>query len=250
MNEHHGEIKVSLSNPAKILRAYMRCSGVTDAKQLAAELDIPIRTIQRLKLECAFVVDGNAKCAIYGAGVADGSANSAIYGAPQPPNTPDMALAQDLHSRAGATKELPTEVLISKIDSPLIAPKALETALPEAIPSTSRKPSKRGTRLDPDWQLPDDWRQWARTIFPASTDASVSEQAAIFRDYWISKPGAQACKLDWEATWRNWCRKGLSAAGNVRQPQHTGSWKPQGPSLIERLRARAVECEPVVEYAA
>jgi hypothetical protein len=49
---------------------------------------------------------------------------------------------------------------------------------PEAKPA-----AKRGTRLDRDWQLPDDWRVWARTNFPASTDASVSEQAAIFRDF-------------------------------------------------------------------
>jgi hypothetical protein len=66
---------------------------------------------------------------------------------------------------------------------------------------------------------------WARTNFPASTDAQVFDQAAQFRDYWIAKPGAQACKLDWEATWRNWCRKGLSAAGTVRKPQYTGSYR-------------------------
>jgi uncharacterized protein YdaU (DUF1376 family) len=92
----------------------------------------------------------------------------------------------------------------------------------DSQPKAFRKSTQRGTRLDPNWQLPDDWRMWARTIFPASTDASVAEQAACFRDYWIAKPGAQACKLDWEATWRNWCRRGLSAAGSVRQPQHTG----------------------------
>jgi hypothetical protein len=62
---------------------------------------------------------------------------------------------------------------------------------------------------------------WARTIFPAASIDEIDSQAAQFRDYWIAKPGAQACKLDWEATWRNWCRRGLSQAGN-RKPQHTG----------------------------
>jgi len=32
----------------------------------------------------------------------------------------------------------------------------------------------------------------------------VSEQ---FRDYWLAKSGADACKADWEATWRNWVRR-------------------------------------------
>ena len=28
-----------------------------------------------------------------------------------------------------------------------------------------------------------------------------------FRDYWISKSGKEASKMDWLATWRNWLRK-------------------------------------------
>jgi hypothetical protein len=30
---------------------------------------------------------------------------------------------------------------------------------------------------------------------------------AAFADYWRAKPGAGGTKLDWDATWRNWCRK-------------------------------------------
>jgi len=93
-----------LSNPAKILLAYMRAAGITDAKQLSTELNIPIRTIQRLKLECASVVDSNAN-----------SAKDAIYGAPKTPNAPDMAFsdapnAPDMAPLARANKESPSEI--------------------------------------------------------------------------------------------------------------------------------------------
>jgi hypothetical protein len=99
-----------------------------------------------------------------------------------------------------------------------------DTDITPLPPKRGATKSKRGERLPDDWQLPDDWRMWARTTYPASTDAQVTEQAEQFRDYWIAKPGAIACKLNWEATWRNWCRRGLSAAGVVRQPQYTGSY--------------------------
>ena len=33
------------------------------------------------------------------------------------------------------------------------------------------------------------------------------EVAAKFRDHWISQPGQRGVKVDWLATWRNWCRE-------------------------------------------
>ena len=32
-------------------------------------------------------------------------------------------------------------------------------------------------------------------------------ELANFRDYWTAKAGKDACKLDWQATWRQWARK-------------------------------------------
>lgn len=104
--------------------------------------------------------------------------------------------------------------------------------------------AKRGARLDGEWELPAEWRMWARTNFPASTDAQVFDQAAQFRDYWIAKPGAQACKLDWEATWRNWCRRGLSQLAHVRQPQHTGRYHdPDSPAAMSARAIARVKAE-------
>jgi hypothetical protein len=48
------------------------------------------------------------------------------------------------------------------------------------------------------------------------SEAHVRNEAAKFRDYWVSKSGRDAAKLDWEATWRNWIRnsgRGLGSQG-------------------------------------
>lgn len=146
---------------------------------------------------------------------------------------PDCADLARNDSRA--SKESPSEIVIlqGEVISPLTPQLVRQpdpVALYEAI--TALKPQRqprqpRGSRLAGEWTLPADWREWARTNCFASDD-EITRQADTFHDFWISKPGAQACKLDWEATWRNWCRKAFSSAGRhsgfIRQPQHTGSF--------------------------
>jgi hypothetical protein len=196
---------MTMSNPAKILLAYMRCSGISDAKQLATDLDIPIRTIQRLKLECAT----SANDAISGAA---NDAKCAISGGSKAPIAPDMALARDLHSCAGATNELPSEVSSYIEVSYPLAP------MPIVKPKRLRS---QGSRLPNDFELPEDWRQWAKVNCLAS-DAQIDTEAANFADYWIAKP-SQATSLDWKRTWQKWARKSFSPAGN-RRPQSTGTY--------------------------
>lgn len=41
----------ALSNSAKLLSGYMKATGVSDAKTIADDLEIPLRTVLRLKLE-------------------------------------------------------------------------------------------------------------------------------------------------------------------------------------------------------
>jgi hypothetical protein len=113
-------------------------------------------------------------------------------------------------------------------------------ALYEAI--TALKPQRqprqsRGSRLASEWILPAGWHDWAKTNCFAS-DEEITRQADTFRDFWISKPGAQACKLDWEATWRNWCRKAFSSAGRhqgIRQPQTTGRFNDKPSNAFHSL---------------
>ncbi len=62
----------------------------------------------------------------------------------------------------------------------------------------------KGTRLSEDWQLPEDWKNWAIAQRP---DLHVLQIAEEFKDYWISKTGQGGTKLNWLATWRNWIRR-------------------------------------------
>ena len=58
----------------------------------------------------------------------------------------------------------------------------------------------RGSRLPQDWS-------------PSTEDHSFADRLGIldevdkFRDHWHSQPGQKGTKVDWSATWRNWCRR-------------------------------------------
>jgi hypothetical protein len=61
---------------------------------------------------------------------------------------------------------------------------------------------KRGTRLPADWEPDEEDRAFCK-----AHGFSAETTAAVFRDHWISVPGAKGLKLDWHATFRNWVRK-------------------------------------------
>jgi len=70
--------------------------------------------------------------------------------------------------------------------------------------NVSSKKTTRGTRLKSDWVLPNEWGQWA--VSQQIPEPAVRAEADKFRDYWHSVAGSKGVKLDWFATWRNWCR--------------------------------------------
>lgn len=130
------------------------------------------------------------------------------------------------------TKELPSEVSLLNNYSPLVGP-----------PTPSKTPSKRGTRLSPDWQLPDDLLQWALLNFVHANEAMVRAEAEQFRDFWIAKTGASATKLDWTATWRNWCR-------NSRTLARAANPKPFNNGRMAYDEQKAAEVASLREYIA
>lgn len=83
--------------------------------------------------------------------------------------------------------------------------------------------SKRGARL------PEGWKPSERNLADASgmgmSSEAISTEADKFRDYWIAKPGAGGVKLDWDATWRNWCRNAASRQTGKRPPASAQSLK-------------------------
>lgn len=80
-------------------------------------------------------------------------------------------------------------------------------------PDGSSKKS-RGSRLKPDWQPS------SKTIVEAVriglSEQQARHQAERFRDYWIAQPGQRGVKLDWMATWRNWCRSHIDRHGSTQ----------------------------------
>ena len=66
----------------------------------------------------------------------------------------------------------------------------------------------RGTRLPTDFQADLDFAE------QQGITTSLIE-AAKFRDYWSAQPGQKGVKLDWQATWRNWCRNAKKNPADV-----------------------------------
>lgn len=86
---------------------------------------------------------------------------------------------------------------------------------PTDPPLYSPLTSKRGSRLPSDFVMPAEWKAWAKAERNWS-DGEVDAEAASFVDHWHAKPGKDAAKLDWQATWRNWTRS------SRRQPRANG----------------------------
>jgi hypothetical protein len=50
------------------------------------------------------------------------------------------------------------------------------------------------------------------------SEAHIRLEADKFRDFWCSKSGKDATKVDWLATWRNWIRNSKPAAHRGQAP--------------------------------
>ena len=105
--------------------------------------------------------------------------------------------------------------------------------------------AKAATRLADDWVLQQAWCDWALQARPDLTDDEVRKQAEVFADFWHAKAGADAKKLDWLATWRNWIRR-----CEIRKPvarQAYGAQLHSGETSYQRsMRERAQEAVPSI----
>lgn len=106
----------------------------------------------------------------------------------------------------------------SKIDLPSLTLTTTSThyvrregELPDGRPSDSAAaatPPKepRGHRLPDDW-TPTDCDANVRAASGQTTEW-INSQLDQFHDYWRAAAGAKGRKIDWDATWRNWIRRG------------------------------------------
>lgn len=82
------------------------------------------------------------------------------------------------------------------------------------VKDSVNKESTKGSRLSQDWVIPDEYIKFCQTERP---DLDAVLVGNTFKDFWISKSGSGATKLNWFATWRNWVRN-QRATSNVQKP--------------------------------
>jgi hypothetical protein len=85
-----------------------------------------------------------------------------------------------------------------------VLPPTTSLAKPSLAKSSHKsRPRKRGSRLKKKWRPGKRLLAWAIEKRP---DLEIEDTIESFVDYWTSKAGAAATKLDWDATFRNWVR--------------------------------------------
>ena len=94
---------------------------------------------------------------------------------------------------------------------------------------------KRGSRLPDDWFLPQQWGQWALEKFPHFTPDIVRDEALKFANHWRSATGKTASKLDWYATWQNWCMS------DICQRSHPPPGQTSETPYARQMRERVAE---------
>jgi uncharacterized protein YdaU (DUF1376 family) len=108
----------------------------------------------------------------------------------------------------------------SERNAPTPTPTPTEERIATAIPKKEAR--SRGTRLEQSWKPSEEAIQFAWGL-----GLDPEREAGEFRDYWIGVPGQRGVKLDWEATWRNHCRRSKKLAGR--------GGKPSGPTGFNAL---------------
>ncbi len=83
-------------------------------------------------------------------------------------------------------------------------------------------PQKRGTRIPKDFQITTEMSQWASTKAP---NVDLELETVKFKNYWESKAGRDATKLDWVKTWQNWILNSKSNTASSR------------PTTMDRIRS-------------
>lgn len=113
----------------------------------------------------------------------------------------------------------------------------LANAMPELqhLPDTrdhKRKEEPSGSSKKRAGRLPEDWKP--DLSFAASlglSEAQAANEAQKFREWWPAQPGQKGVKLDWDLTWKTWCRKAVES-----RPMQRGGAPPQRLTQGESLR--------------
>lgn len=146
-----------------------------------------------------------------------------------------------LRTSADSAEETETPPLMVPLDKEKVAPKEINP------PLNPPRSDTRATRLPNDFRPPPDWIGDAVAL--GFSEDEARNEADRFRDHWVAKAGKDGRKLDWRATWRNWCRNALEWRSKPSRPNGgTGGGNGRFADPVEvrnRLQRELAEAEDV-----
>lgn len=107
-------------------------------------------------------------------------------------------------------RERERESIDSSLRSESVSASAPDEKPAVRVVGYSEPKAPKGCRLPDTWWPSDDLQQFAR-----SNGCDPKKVAEAFCDYWRALPGARGVKLDWDATFRNWCRRDSERGGKT-----------------------------------
>jgi hypothetical protein len=112
--------------------------------------------------------------------------------------------------------------------------------------------SQRGTRLADDWMPSESTKAWCAEKLPPMLYNRAGLELAKFRNYWTSKTGAGATKLNWDRTFQNWMlnaadRYGTAPTSGAPAGAQFKSAQVQNQELADRKRLRAKITQAYIE---
>lgn len=145
-------------------------------------------------------------------------------------------------SKKGNENNAPIDAGALPMQSPGNANQKPEARVVKEEPNGSSK--KRGTRLSVDWS-PD----IAFAVSIGLSQAQAMTEAAKFREWWPAQPGQKGVKLDWDLTWKTWCRKAAERLPRAQAPPRPMSPHMQRQHDIHQKLKRDLYGEPDDEFA-
>lgn len=76
--------------------------------------------------------------------------------------------------------------------------------------SSHAKRITKGTRISDAFKLPLSWGEWALKEFDVSAE-KIRREGENFHRHFKAAAGSKGLKLDWYATWQNWCASDIKA---------------------------------------
>ena len=146
----------------------------------------------------------------------------------KPSTLPEPPLA----TKVASACDQGTKHLALTPDSGLLNPDSPFTETTVSGRGKPRTTDKSAKRLPEDFELTKERRAVAE-----AERLPADRTFAKFVDYWRSASGARARKLDWDATWRNWCRTEADRARST--PAGAAGPPPKGPPATDEQVAQA-----------